>query len=408
MQYKIALTSAALLIGAVQAQNSTSDVPSSCSIEAGATAVAQADLDKYSKCEKLVGDLLISGTADRMSLANVQEIDGSLTVNNATKLVSFSADSLQSISKSLNLRGLTVLEKASFGSLEEVSEIDFTTLPAVSNIITKLKSADKLIISDTNLESIDGFESLQSIQILNINNNKALATIRSQLKSVSNALDVSFNGRQSNVTFDNLQWANNITMRDVNSVSLKSLEKVNSSMSFLETSLEELKISNLTSVGGTLTVTGNDDLSEVDFPSLTGVSGALVVANNSNLEQINGFSNVQTVGNALIISGKFNSLDLDNLKSIKGGAQVETTSSNFTCDALKALQKAGGIQGDTFVCKNGASSTSMQLGSGGSGTASGQSTASSTDGAKSSGIAANFAPGSSFMGAVAAVAVALL
>lgn len=422
MQYKTGVATAALLSATALAANSTTSVPSSCSIKSGSTVTAQAQLDQYSGCQSLVGDLNIGGDSltGSASLANVEEIDGSLNVVNATQLVSFAADKLSSISGSLSMKQLTLLQSASFGSLQEVDTIQFITLPAISSIATNLKSLSSLEISDTNLESIDGFNNLETVTDFNVNNNKNLAKIDSKLKSVSDSLQVGYNGDEADVKFDNLVWANNITLRDVSSASFAKLTKVNQSLGFINNSIESLNLS-VGTVGGTLTVVSNDDLTDLDFSNLTSVAGGVVVANNSKLSNIDGLSKLQTIGGALTVIGNFSVLDLDSLKSVKGGADVETKSSNYTCDSLKKLQKNNAIQGDAFVCKNGATSTSIKLSSAsGSETASESSASSGTKTATAStissksssskssgGAGAQMAP-VSFMGAVAAVAVALL
>ena len=401
-------------------------MPSSCSIKSGATVTAQADLDKFAGCQTLVGDLNIGGDSltGSAALANVEQIDGSLKVVNATKLENFAADKLESISGSLELRQLTLLQSASFGSLQEVDSITFVTLPALSAIASNLKSVNSLVVSDTSLESIDGFNKLEKVNEFNVNNNKGLAKINSQLKSVSDSLQVGFNGDDADVKFDSLVWANNITLRDVSSASFAQLQQVNASLGFINNSIESLNLSKLANVGGTLSIVSNEDLTDLDFGNLTKVGGGFVVANNTHLAMIDGFSKLESVGGALAVVGNFSSLNLASLKSVKGGADVETKSSNFTCDALKKLQKNNGIQGDAFVCKNGATSTSIKLSSAsgtstdsdsdssssGSKTATASSMSSSSSSSKSKGAAAGaqFAPASSFMGAVAAVAVALL
>ncbi|SCU93563.1 LAFA_0F17062g1_1 [Lachancea sp. 'fantastica'] len=426
MQLSSALASGALLSATALAANSTSNVPSSCSIKSGASVTAQADLDKYAGCQTLVGDLTISGQSltGSAALANVQEIDGSLSVFNATKLQSFSADKLSKISGSLEMKYLTLLESASFGALQEVNSIEFVTLPAISSVATNLKTVDQLLVSDTNLESIDGFNNLEKVSVFNVNNNRGLSKINSQLQSVSDALQVSYNGQDANVKFDSLLWANNITVSNVSSISLGKLQSVNASLGFIENSIEGLNLSTLGSVGGALSIIGNEELTEANFSNLTQIGGALLIANNTKLVQIDGFSNLKTVGSALNVIGNFSDLDLSSLKSVKGGSDVETKSSNYTCDALKKLQKNGGIQGDAFVCKNGATSTSIKLSStsgsstasdsddssssGSSGSASATATKSSSSSKSKGAAAGQVVPASSFMGAVAAVAVALL
>lgn len=355
MQLKATLISALVGASTVLAADST---PSQCSFSATATATAQADLDKLASCKTISGDLLITGALGNAALANVQEIDGSLTINNATNLVNFAADSLQKISGSLNLQSLTVLSSASFGSLETVDSIKLVTLPAIDTFTTNLKTAKSIYISDTSLQSIDSFAVLREVDVFNINNNKYLSSVKSSLQTVSDALQFSFNGDSTSIVFDNLIWANNITLNDVANASFASLASVNASLGFINNSLTSIELSNLTSVGQTFTIASNDDLTDVNFSNLTTVGGGFVIANNTKLRNIDSFNKVSTIGGALNVVGNFTSLDLSSLKSVRGGANVQTSSGNFSCDPLKKLQSKGGIQGDAFVCKNGARSSS--------------------------------------------------
>lgn len=387
-------------------------------MSSSATATAQSDLDKLAGCESLVGNLTVSGSLGSAALSGVKNLYGSLTVFNATSLATFSADSLETITGALTLQQLTVLNAASFGSLASVDSIILVTLPAIDTFASNLQSANSIYISDTTLENIEGFSSLKNVKEFNINNNKDLTSVTSSLESVSDALEFSFNGNEASVVFDSLVWANNITLRDVASASFAKLESVNASMGFINNTLSNLNLTKLTKVGQSLSFTSNDALTSLSCANLTAVGGGFVVANNTELLKIDGFKNLATVGGAIVITGNFTEVDLDSLKSVKGGASFDSSAFNFSCSALNKLQKSGAIQGDSFVCKNGATSTSVKLSatSDSSSTATdssdgsiSSSSSSSTKTSKSSKNAAGqFAPVSNFMGAIAAVVVALL
>ncbi|AJP37159.1 Ecm33p [Saccharomyces cerevisiae YJM1078] len=425
MQFKNALT-VALLSASALAANSSTSIPSSCSIGTEATATAQADLDKISGCNTIVGNLTITGDLGSAALASIQEIDGSLTIFNATSLSSFSADSIKKITGDLNMKELTILTSASFGSLQEVDSINMVTLPAISTFSTDLQNANNIIVSDTTLESVVGFSTLKKVNVFNINNNRYLNSFQSSLQSVSDSLQFSSNGDNTTLTFDDLVWANNITLRDVNSISFGSLQTVNASLGFINNTLPSLNLTQLSKVGQSLSIVSNDELSKAAFSNLTAIGGGFIIANNTQLKVIDGFNKVQTVGGAIEVTGNFSTLDLSSLKSVRGGANFDSSSSNFSCNALKKLQSNGAIQGDSFVCKNGATSTSVKLSS----TSTESSKSSATSSASSSGDASNaqanvsasasssssssrgaapeLVPATSFMGVVAAVAVALL
>ncbi|CCE61466.1 hypothetical protein TPHA_0A03900 [Tetrapisispora phaffii CBS 4417] len=420
MQVKSVLASALVVSSALAASNSTASVPSSCSISSTATATAQSDLDKFAGCSTIAGNLLISGDLGSAALSNVQKINGDLTIFNATNLYSFSADSLVTITGDLTLQQLTLLASANLPSLSSVNSITLITLPAIETFTSNLKTANTIYVSDTTLESVDAFASLKSAKSFNINNNRQLTSVISSLESVSDALEFSYNGDAAVVAFDSLVWANNITLRDVASASFSSLQNVNASLGIYNNTLTNFTLANLTKVGASLSFTNNNELTSLDCSNLTSVGGGFVIANNTDLATIDGFSSLQTVGGAIQVIGNYSSLDLSSLKSVRGGADFESSASNFTCSALNKLSSNGAIQGDSFVCKNGATSTSVSLSatsSSRSSSSSGSSASSSSSSTKSSsssssksskGAAVSFAPASNFMGAVAAVALALL
>lgn len=424
MQFKSTVLALLATSTAAFAATSTTKSSDPCSIGSKATATAQTDLDVFASCKTITGNLTITGELGSGAIANVQKIDGSLIIKNATQLVSFSADSISEITGSLELTDLTILTTASFGSLEKVSSINLITLPAISTFNSKLSSADNIYISDTTLESVDGFSVLSKVSTFNINNNRFLTSIQSSLKTVSDALSFQFNGDNATITLDELIWANNITLSDVSSASFDNLQSINASLAFLNNSLESIKLNNLSNVGQTFTIAYNDDLTDLELDQLTKVGGGLVVANNTNLIKIDAFKKLQSIGGALNVLGKFGVLDLKSLKSVRGAADVETTSSNFSCSALKTLQKKGAIQGDKFVCKTGHKSSSKKVSSvssehkAKSTSTSTSSSASNTDSAsasssssssKSKGLAvANVVESTSVFGVFAAVAAALL
>ncbi|KAG0670521.1 hypothetical protein C6P45_002263 [Maudiozyma exigua] len=390
MQFKSLSIATLLATAAIAADSSSSatstssgSVPSGCSLGSSATATAQSDLDKYSGCSTLVGNLTVSGVLGSGALANVKKFDGSLRIFNATDLVTFSADSIEEITGSLELQSLTVLTTASFGALEKVGTISLITLPAISTFATNLKSASNILISDTSLESIDGFSALKTVDSFNINNNRYLTSVKASLSTVSNALELGFNGQNTALSFDELIWANNITLSSVANVSFANLQNVNASLGFINNTFSSLTVDQLKSVGQTFTISSNDDLDSVSFKNLTSIGGGFVIANNTNLKTIDTFSEVTTIGGALNVIGNFSTLDLSSLKSVRGVADVETSASNFSCDALKKLQNKGAIQGDKFVCKNGAVSSSSSV----SHTSSGSSSASKGHSSTTSGSA---------------------
>ena len=352
-------------LSSLSSSSSTSSVPlSTCSIGTGATYTNQVQLDTLDGCGVIVGDLTVSGDVTSASLSDLVELDGDLVLYNATSLLSFTAPKLRKIDGKLSMQDLTVLATATFPELAEVDDIEMVALPAITDFAVNLGSVDNILISDTALEAIVGLGALQEINELNINNNRYLTSFNSSLKYVTESLQFTFNGMETAVKFDDLIWANNITLRDVDSASFANLQYVNASFGVINNTLTDLNLNQLVRVGQGFAVESNDGLTTVSADNLTFVGGGLVLANNTALTNINGFSKLETIGGALIVRGDFNNFTLPSLKSLRGSATLDTTSSNFTCDAFKHMQERGVIEGDVFVCKNGAVSISEDLSSG--------------------------------------------
>ncbi|CCH45791.1 Sporulation-specific protein [Wickerhamomyces ciferrii] len=392
---------------------SSYSVASGCTLSS-ATASSQSDLDKYSDCEALKGDLTITGDLSSGSLDKVKAIYGSLIINNATNLGSFSAGQLTTITDSLELTILTVLDQLSLPQLSTVGTVHFVTLPALNEIqlntgITKINS---LYISDTSLENLNGFD-VQSLDTFNVNNNKNLNSIDSQLQNVKVALEVSYNSNDVEVSFDDLEWANNITFRDISSISLSKLENVNASLGFINTSVDSIDLSNVQKIGGSLTFVSNDELEEIDLSNLTSIGGGFDISNNTHLKDIEGFDSLESVGGSIIFVGNFTNASLPSLKRVSGGLELES-SEEFDCEEFNKQKNA--IQGDSYVCKAASSSTSIQLsstsgsssetGSGSSSSASGSGSSSSSSKGDANGMVVFQA--TSVFGAIGALVLALL
>lgn len=358
----------------------------------------QADLDNLASCTAISGDLEISGSLGAAALNNVKAIYGSLIIDSAVSLSSFSAGSLSTVTDKLSLTNLTILSTLDLPLLSTVGSINFVTLPALSsiNLNAGVQKINSLYISDTALESLDGFD-VSSLDVFNVNNNKNLNSIDAKLQNVKTALEVSYNSDEVEVTFDELEWANNITFRDVASISLAKLSKVNASLGFINNTVSSIEIPSLESIGGSLSIVSNDELESIDLSNLTSISGGFDVSNNTQLDNIDGFDALQTVGGAIIFVGNFSNASLPSLKRVSGGVTIESDG-ELDCDSFNSLDKKGAIQGDSYVCKGASTSTS----------AAGSSTSkasSSTGSASATGSVSSSASSSSSKGAAGYVAV---
>lgn len=258
-------------------------------------------------CSTFSGSIAIAtGTTDQIALDGIQRITGSLTATNVTQLTSLSGSSLVQIDDSFTLQDMTILSNLNFPRLEIVTTIDWEALPALQGLsfTTGLQQASTVSIQNTQLNTLDGIN-LQVVDSMTIANNPYLNDINMQLGNVSNTLILEANGRNVSAIFPNLEWANNMTFRNVSEVSIPSLASINGSMGFYANFFESLSAPNLTLVGQTLAFVSNEDLTNISMPELKTVGGGLQLANNTALKTIDGFPRLQTVGGALDFYGNF-------------------------------------------------------------------------------------------------------
>lgn len=205
------------------------------------------------------------------------------------------------------MNGMITLTTLSAPDLQEVGSISWTALPGLAGLSFNqngVQVCPNVKIINTNLNSLEGLN-MQSVDTMVITNNKYLQMLSMQLGNVSNSLDIDSNGPQMQVSLPNLIWANNFTVRAVDSVDTPSLAAVNGSLGYYESTFSSVSAPNLTSVGGTLSFVDNDNLGNISYPALKTVGGGLQVANNTKLESIS-FQNVKSVGGALDFNGAFN------------------------------------------------------------------------------------------------------
>ncbi|KAI1616991.1 hypothetical protein EDD36DRAFT_430430 [Exophiala viscosa] len=365
----------------VLAQTSTSvcDGPS-------ITIASSADASQIASCSTYSGDVVIdSSAAGQIAIDGVQQIKGDLTCNNATQLTAITSDQLGTITGTFSLTGLTILSTLQFNSLNAVDVINWVGLPALQslNFNQGVSEANEVYISNTELNNVDGIE-LTAVGTLNINNNPYLTDVNvNDLANVTSSLSFSANGKDLQISFPNLQDAANLTFINVSSVDMPSLATVGGSIGFYSDTFESFAAPNLTTTGGTLAFVDCGSLSNLSFPSLTEIGGGFLLANNSDLKAISGFPKLKTVVGAIDFAGTFGSVALPSLTDVRGGSNVQTTSTNTTiCDLFNEAHSAGVIKGvNTCITNKADPDTNASSTGGGS-----SSTATSTSSSKSDGV----------------------
>ena len=182
-------------------------------------------------------------------------------------MTGLSGAELNSIGGTFELQDLTILSTLSFPSLTSVSSIQWTDLPGLQQLTFTqgISTANDVVISDTQLISLDGIN-LRTVGNMDINNNPYLTLINTQLANVTQSLTIDANAQNLKVEFPNLIFAYNMTMRNISSISIPSLESINTTLGFYGNYFTSIMAPNLTSVGGDLAIVANAELTNISMP----------------------------------------------------------------------------------------------------------------------------------------------
>lgn len=359
------------------------------------------DASALASCRTFTGSIAIAtGTTDSIALDGIEKISGSLIASNVTGMTSLSADSLETITDSFTLESLTILTSLSFPRLTNVDTIDWSVLNALQTLsfTTGVQTASSVSIVDTQLNSLDGIN-LQLVDTMYITNNNYLEEVNMQLGNITNALTIEANGRNVSATFPNLEWAFNITLRNVSSISIPSLASLNGSLGFYSNEFTTVNAANLTTVGGSLSFVSNTDLTNVSMPMLKSIGGGFQIANNTQFDEI-AFPKLQTIRGALDFNGNFTSVSLPALSDVEGAFNLQSTANiDSVCSTFKPLSGSNNVIKGKYTC---AGQLSHPGGQGTTPTSSGSSSTSSQSGA-ASGFYAQSASITGVMGVIAAI-----
>jgi len=358
--------SALAAAGAAYAQNG-------CRTTGTLTVVSPADASGLSSCTTFSGSVAIATeAAGQFSFPSVRRITGDLTATGATNVTSISADSLESIGGTFGIDNLQQLNSLNFLQLAEVGELSFSGLPNLNalNFPQNIRSAQSLNIQNTFLSTLNGIN-LQEVDTIYIANNNLLQDISFQVSNLTGTINVESNGDQLQLAFPNLITASNITFRDVPSISIPSLTNTSGSLGFYECSFQNLACPNLTTVGGTLAINTNPELTNISMPLLEEVTGGVQVQNNTILEEVT-FPALTTVTGATDMYGNFTSVSLPALKDNRGAFNLQSTADiTSSCDVFNDMHGPSDVIKGKYQCKGsltnpGNASTTATGGSGSS------------------------------------------
>lgn len=412
----LSVLAAVASVAAADSSLASANSTNSCSMSTTITAASA--ISQLNSCPTLDGQITISGDqVGALDLGNVQTIAGDVSIFNSSSITSINLASIANVTGSLLMSALTTLNNIQLLKLTSANKLSFVSLPSLAslNLGSGLANVTSLTLSDTALASIDKLLQFKTIGVLNVNNNKNITSIDlSDLTDVTDGLTLSFNSDQASVKLPNLQSAANLTIQDVASLDISSLQYVNGSFILGYNTFDSVSFDSLSSAGSSLQVFANNDLTTLNLPNLTQVGGEFRIFNNSLLRTVD-IHNLKTVKGAAALAGEFGNLNWSGLGEVDGDFSLSASASNFSCSQFDKLQSSNKIKGHNYNCSS-PSSTSLASRSGGSSSTgtrgSGSSTSGSSQGTSSASSSKKngadyLAPGF-LLSAVGAVAAALV
>ncbi|CEG77736.1 hypothetical protein RMATCC62417_12435 [Rhizopus microsporus] len=312
----------------------------------------QLDMDKARSCKTYNGNIVVDNTGvGSLTLHGVELLEGDLIVTSNDALQSFSIPKLQGVNGELKFANNKLLGSLDMRELYAVRSLEVSVHPALNELKFPkgLTEAEKITITDTTVTRVDGLK-MNSAHDIYISNNIYLKTFALPNVTTLNNVLISANSPTLQVDLSKIQGMREATFRNVAGLNLDGLVKVAGDMSFISNSFETLDLPSVTEILGTLTLQDNMQLNNLSMAKLSHLGGALSVSGNTKLASIQAFANLQQVDGTLDIIGGFDEMQLPAISDIRGGLNVQTSSSTFSCDAMNKL-KNGVIKGNTFTCK---------------------------------------------------------
>ena len=312
------------------------------------------DAQSIASCETYDGHVIIDSAASgSIELNGVRVISGDLTAANAKSLTSISADALETIQGSFALSNMDGLTSLQFPSLTAVNRIEWEGLPGLQNLdfTSRVTRANQVLVSNTSLKNSGGLELTDSVEKIDLNNNFDLTTVGfNNVTNITQSLSVSANEVNLKLYMTSLEYAANITVRNVSEVYASKLTEVGGAFAIYSSYMKTLEFSALVSTGNTLAAVDCPSLGNLSMNALTSIGGSFVLRNNTELPTID-LPRLETVAKHIQLLGAFDAVSMPSLSDIRGDTRIETTSSNASiCDDFQNASSDGIIRGQ-LTCK---------------------------------------------------------
>lgn len=314
--------------------------------------LSRADLELISGCHEIEGDIIVENYPDTLiSLNNLERVKGSIIVHRSTSLIRFEAMLLEYISETFQMDRLQSLAMINTPSLHTVKSFDLRVLPILTHMtIDNLENVESLRIADTSLVSFTEVNT-SNMTSFDINNNRYMETVSADVELVTSHFHIAGNGRNIRVDVKNLKTANNVTVSNVESLNLDSLEEVQGSVSILENNFSVLSLPQLQKVGGSMRLADNRALARVQIGALKDIDGGLLIVNNTLLNDISFLPKLTVIGGGLDVEGNIVTTLWPSLKFIKGAAKITTTNVDFDCNQWLHSEVSEAMRGGDIQCR---------------------------------------------------------
>ncbi|CAI4058249.1 hypothetical protein SUVZ_03G0220 [Saccharomyces uvarum] len=350
----------------VKSLNANSPISDLCKRDLHVIDSAQELFQLQNQCEYILGSLQITNyDSNVLDLNSLRAIGGDLIVQDSPELIRMQAPNLNKVEGLFQLQGLTSLVSVEIPTLKFCRSLEWKVVPILNYVSMdsqNIEILEDIIISDTSLANIENFNKIQEIDTFNINNNRFLETIHSNIKTIRGQFSVHANAKELELEMPYLREVENITIRDTSLVYLPQLTKVKSSLEFIENYFYELNLNNLQKIGGTLGIINNVNLMKIDLENVTDIQGGLMITDNESLEEINFLPNLKQIGGAIFFEGSFKDVMFDSLKLVKGSAFIKSSSNVLDCN--KWTNPSNGrsiIRGGKFTCISGKKENTLNV-----------------------------------------------
>ncbi|CAG8603543.1 13947_t:CDS:2 [Ambispora leptoticha] len=300
----------------------------------------QSDLSQLHGCTSFMGTISIKGTKFiNLSIPKLQTLQGTFVVQYNPYLSSLSLPDLRSASnlifaqnKALAAINVPKLKTVTTFNVNSTLRLKALSFPAVLNTIENFE------IADTAIELVKGIDvsRVSSLVLLRNENLRSLA-LPSLLSAES--LEMIGNGR-GNFQFEALilDLLGQGNFKNLALASFPSLNKVISSLTYIENSITSLSLPKLSEIGNTLTVSSNSLLETMSFPELSHIGEDLIIESNQDLAEVDGFDKLYRIDGKTQISGDFSTVLFPSLEVVGHGVNVESSSASVGCNGFNSLR----------------------------------------------------------------------